>query len=435
MDQEQHKKIASLVLQVVQNLQSHPAQWVNLANMGGALEAAGIQYRDYGFEKLRPFLEAFSEVLVFDNDTEEGKTPVYYVRPKGEGEDPLTQNPSQADADRETAALRQDGKLPSKDSWLFKWAYIEPSMLQKLAGLALEEKWYYGNEPGQEQESLPILYNYLAYTFKRLSFEKKVLLATDPERNEEYAAFNTGLVDRKYEYIYALFKENAKYNYSPYWYLLDFVVAGEDSGKTLIKVFNPLPERVDYFENKIQNMLYDTTTGDLYCDYIHIITERTDRLPEEFLEDNCPADFLTIDGVSLGDVCRLPAGDKRRIAYYQALGEKIKDTQRVLNRLKNRIEDAVELALKRVEWNYKTAIPMYFPTRNTGSLLLPLCLSDPHHVDLALVVERQPSGAYQGQTILPLDLAYSNSRLVARPDSDWLKTDAIVVRDGQAKME
>ena len=162
MNQEQHKKIASLVLQVVQNLQSHPAQWVNLANMGGALEAAGIQYRDYGFEKLRPFLEAFSEVLVFDNDTEEGKTPVYYVRPKGEGEDTLTQNPSQADADRETAALRQDGKLPSKDSWLFKWAYIEPSMLQKLAGLALEEKWYYGNEPGQEQESLPILYNYLA---------------------------------------------------------------------------------------------------------------------------------------------------------------------------------------------------------------------------------------------------------------------------------
>ena len=37
MNQEQHKKIASLVLQVVQNLQSHPAQWVNLANMGGAL--------------------------------------------------------------------------------------------------------------------------------------------------------------------------------------------------------------------------------------------------------------------------------------------------------------------------------------------------------------------------------------------------------------
>lgn len=140
---------------MVQNLQSHPAQWVNLANMGGALEAAGIQYRDYGFEKLRPFLEAFSEVLVFDNDTEEGKTPVYYVRPKGEGEDTLTQNPSQADADRETAALRQDGKLPSKDSWLFKWAYIEPSMLQKLAGLALEENGTMETNQGRSRNRFP----------------------------------------------------------------------------------------------------------------------------------------------------------------------------------------------------------------------------------------------------------------------------------------
>jgi hypothetical protein len=97
----------------------------------------------------------------------------------------------------------------------------------------------------------------------------------------------------------------------------------------------------------------------------------------------------------------------------------------MLNRLKNRIEDAVNLAKKRVEWNYKMAIPMYYPTRNTGSLLLPLSLVDEDHVDLALVVERLPSGAYQGQTVLPLDLAYCDSRLVTRPDSDWLKTDVI----------
>ena len=50
---------------------------------------------------------------------------------------------------------------------------------------------------------------------------------------------------------------------------------------------------------------------------------------------------------------------------------------------------------------------------------------DEGRVDLALVVERQPSGAYQGQTILTLDMAYTDSRLVARPDSDWLRTDDI----------
>ena len=56
-------------------------------------------------------------------------------------------------------------------------------------------------------------------------------------------------------------------------------------------------------------------------------------------------------------------------------------------------------------------------------------------MDLALVVERQPSGSYQGQTILPLDIAYSNSRLVARPDSDWLQTDTIAVDPGDRDLE
>lgn len=96
----------------------------------------------------------------------------------------------------------------------------------------------------------------------------------------------------------------------------------------------------------------------------------------------------------------------------------------LLNRLKNRIQDAVNLAQKRVEWNYKSAIPMYFPKKNRGSLL-PLALMDETRVDLALVVERQISGSYQGQTILPLNLAYTNSRLVTRPDSDWLTTDLV----------
>lgn len=68
---------------------------------------------------------------------------------------------------------------------------------------------------------------------------------------------------------------------------------------------------------------------------------------------------------------------------------------------------------------------MYDLVRNKGSLLLPLSLVNEDKVDLALIVEKLPSGAYQGHTVLPLNLAYSNSRLVARPDSDWLITDAI----------
>lgn len=75
------------------------------------------------------------------------------------------------------------------------------------------------------------------------------MIASDPESHEEYAAFNTGLVDKKYEYIYALFTRSKTAKF--YWYLCRFVVAGEDLGKQLVKVFNPLPERADYFQGKI----------------------------------------------------------------------------------------------------------------------------------------------------------------------------------------
>jgi hypothetical protein len=82
-------------------------------------------------------------------------------------------------------------------------------------------------------------------------------------------------------------------------------------------------------------------------------------------------------------------------------------------------------AEKRTRWNYKTAIPQYFPRQDIMSLLLPLAIVDDERVDLALVVTRNPSGSYQGRTVFPLDWAYQNARLVCRPDSDWLVTEQV----------
>lgn len=53
------------------------------------------------------------------------------------------------------------------------------------------------------------------------------------------------------------------------------------------------------------------------------------------------------------------------------------------------------------------------------SLLLPLDLTDNERPDVALVVELVESGAYIGQTILTMEMAYNNARLISRPDSDW----------------
>jgi len=430
---EEKAELSPKVCSAVRAAISNEEGWVNLAGIGEALKGNGIDVKLLGFQKILPFLEQFPELLELKHEpTASGKAWVAYARlrenERREGDGKAEKAAAKPYAPRQGMSEYRtpESKFPSKDSWLFHWSRIPNLKIKELAEKALAEKWYYGAANAADAENYPILKNYLAYTFKRLVFEDKILygdVADAEHAGEEYAAFNTGLVDQKYEYIYALFKKNTM-SPQPYWYLLDFVVAGEQSGKTLARLFYPLPKRADYFENQFRNMVYDTSTQ-LLCDYTHIIVERIGRFPLRFLQENCPPNMLEIDGVKLEEVYPKHAKDSERKHYFEQLGERIRNTPMVLNNLKNRLEAAIHLTLKRVEWNYKTAIPVYFPTRNLCSLLLPLCLSEESQVDLALVVEPLQSGAYQGQTVLPLDLAYNNSRLLTRPDSDWLRPDSI----------
>ena len=430
---EEKAELSPKVCSAVRAAISNEEGWVNLAGIGEALKGNGIDVKLLGFQKILPFLEQFPELLELKHEpTASGKAWVAYARlrenERREGDGKAEKAAAKPLAPRQGMSEYRtpESKFPSKDSWLFHWSRIPNLKIKELAEKALAEKWYYGAANAADAENYPILKNYLAYTFKRLVFEDKILygdVADAEHAGEEYAAFNTGLVDQKYEYIYALFKKNTM-SPQPYWYLLDFVVAGEQSGKTLARLFYPLPKRADYFENQFRNMVYDTSTQ-LLCDYTHIIVERIGRFPLRFLQENCPPNMLDIDGVKLEEVYPKHAKDSERKRYFEQLGERIRNTPMVLNNLKNRLEAAIHLTLKRVEWNYKTAIPVYFPTRNLCSLLLPLCLSEESQVDLALVVEPLQSGAYQGQTVLPLDLAYNNSRLLTRPDSDWLRPDSI----------
>lgn len=420
-----------MVISVIETQQKDSEGWVDLAIVGASLVNAGINYKQFGYSKLRLFLNTFNDCLEFKEQKDTEKPPVYYVKLKNNEciEESIQSSVDLSLSKSENLYLgnsyrKKEKKIPTKDSWLYNWASINRDKSKELCELALPEKWYYGNTPPTGQDQYPILSNYLAYTFKKLCAEQKVLIQKDTKTNKEYAAFNTGLVDKKYEYIYALFKQNTK-SKDRYWYLVEFAVAGEETaGKTLVSLFNPLPSKANYFGNNIANMLYDTTTGKLSSDYNHILTERNDRFPIEFFKDNCPEEFTCIDGIDIESVHN--ENEDTQKEYYKKLGQKTIENTQILNRLKNRLDESVNKALKRVEWNYKTAIPVYFPKNDTMSLLLPLALMDEETVDLALVVERQQSGAYQGQTVLPLKMAYNNSRLVTRPDSDWLKTEKII---------
>jgi hypothetical protein len=296
---------------------------------------------------------------------------------------------------------------------IFKWAWLGDydNTLEKLNKFVLPEQWYYGQK---FEGKYPILDSYLKFTFYRLQLEKKV------KEGKEFAAFNTGLVDKKYKPVYALFKKEER---KPEWVFNNFCVDGEDwPGKQLVSNFRPLPERANYFK-KVIDMIYDTTAGKPSLDHNHILIENVARLPQAFIVDNCPKGF------QLKDIS--PMEPEERKEYFNNLGEAIKRDERNFRYMKGRLDDAVELAIQRTVWNFKTAIPMYFPRRDKMSLLLPLSLVNDEKVDIALVMERVQSGAYLGHTILPLHLAYSNARLVTRPDSDWLVAKKIeTIYDG-----
>lgn len=47
-------------------------------------------------------------------------------------------------------------------------------------------------------------------------------------------------------------------------------------------------------------------------------------------------------------------------------------------------------------------------------------MGKPNEVELALVVGRVDA-VYKAFTVLDLDMAYNNARLLARPDPEWLR--------------
>lgn len=256
-----------------------------------------------------------------------------------------------------------DGRRP-----LFRFAYLGPEeqWLDQLAAKAEPEDWNFRHDANNRGRHMPILKGYLTYTFARLEDENKVAFGAEGSR--EFACFNTGLVTPKQEAIFALFVEKSPALDGCRWKLSGF--HGESEHAMLGK-FQSLPELANYFDEP-GVLLYDRRL-DLYIDVDHIVDDNIHRFPEEV------------------------RGNK-----YLA---------------QQTLEAARRLTEQRVYRNYKTAIPQFH--RGSVQLLLPLCLIQPDRADLALTVSKV-GNQYRGDTVLTLDMAYSNARLLCRPDTEWL---------------
>jgi cold shock CspA family protein len=258
---------------------------------------------------------------------------------------------------------RRDYRLP-----LYRFAKLghEQTWLDDLASKVESEHWGdYTKRSGQPDEK-PILRSYITYTFARLEEENKIEIGG--EGNHRYAAFNTGLVTTKQEPVHALFEGKSKGEDGCPWQLTGFF---SESDRHMVGKFSKMPELANYFDDPTV-LLYDRRC-DLVIDIDHIIEDNLKRFPES-------------------------ARDNPYLA------------QQLLEAARRQTE-------KRVYRNYKTAIPQFH--RGSVQLLLPLCLIQPERADLALVVSREGQ-QYLGSTVLTLDMAYNNARLLCRPDSDWL---------------
>lgn len=295
------------------------------------------------------------------------------------------------------------------------WASYVDDLKTLKNDIALPENWSYKENPNDND--FPILKSYMKYTFYKQHKDKQIFVSED----RRYSVFNTGLANKNYKYIYAIFEHNKG---SKPWKFCMFACSGvKAGGRILADNFPSLPPPARYF-NDISDISYiinpDKTPNEqlpeLQLD--HYFVDNPSRLPRHFLLDGCRknSDLLELLNTDLG------AYNKEELQnHWKAVGEKISNDQDVYYDLEAAFINAVRKAVMRVSWNYRTAIPVYFPSHNKMSILLPLSFRLSSDAEVALVVERNPvSKKYTAPTILSLPMAYANARLVCKPESDWL---------------
>ncbi|MFT8636589.1 MAG: DUF3825 domain-containing protein [Pseudoclavibacter sp.] len=245
---------------------------------------------------------------------------------------------------------------------LSRRAWAEP--LAVLAELAEDEDWT-GAAPGGAQ--LPILDRYVRATYHRLVAEDKIATSD----GGAFAALNTGLLTPYAEEIFGLFARNDHPGAQPW----KFVRWATESDRDILANF-PAPPRMAVYIRSTADLVYDVDRP-IKLAYEHIIGDNLGRFPRELAEHPVQA--------------------------------------------RQALDAAVAFTLKRARRNYKTIVPQWYAHFEEPGFFLPLALTGRDAADLALVVSAVGDGVYRGNTVFTLDMAYLPARLVARPDSDWLR--------------
>lgn len=292
----------------------------------------------------------------------------------------------------------------------FAWLGQETDFYTDLYNMMMNDPWYFSTD-----EKLISLASYVNYTFYRLQIEKKIVHSIDCQ----YTAFHTGLVDQRDNDIYALFERTNEYRQE--WIYKAFCIRGTGDGKILSEKFVTFPEKAEYeLDSRLLQITKDT---EIDVDFQHIVIANAGRLPEEMLVDE--SDRITKSPLKniLEQRRRLRLlGDHTGVVEQNyKLGRLVSEHNDFRNRLLDRLEEQINVARNRVHQNPAIAIPVYYPGKNSMSILLPLYRAREDDIAYgALVVGMTPAGNYQAHTLLTPKMAYVDARIVRPIDSLWL---------------
>lgn len=251
---------------------------------------------------------------------------------------------------------------------------IQDEYNKKLAQLALmaqSEKWSFGKD--KDKDPYRILRNYFQFTYNRLSEENKIIASADGT----FRCMNTGLLTVYNQEIVAIFSKNNRPGSFP-WFFNGFAKVTD---KFFSTKFSTVPPIADYCNN-VSELIYDKNL-EIILKKEHIIDDNYDR--------------------------------------FVAAGYTEKELICVL------MDSALSIAKMKLLRNFKLALPFYYHNTETGEnkiqLLIPLYFPGAP-VRLALVLNKVISNAstyYEGVTVLPVEWAYMNSRLICKPDEEWAR--------------
>ena len=401
--------IIDAIKSLIQEGKTEGGEWVSSVNLAPAIKNAGLDYKTLGFAKFKPFLESLPFIELKQVSKTELNIRVNPNSSRTVVASPLKGSSGKTDNLSPYERMVKYAFFPSKD----KETNGFTSMLQELEAKAKKEKWEYGNQK--------ILQNYVLFTFERIQYEdSKIIGDKDNSKlklreGEEYAIYNTGLVNGFFAPIYGLFHRNSQKGKQP-WLFNGFHVESERAISNAKKEENwsDLPKAARFYESP-DDLIFDVESKIDAINWEHIIIDNVDRIPYKYIERYQPLGF------------ELEKEPNEPMIYYENLRNAIRNDQFTYRKLVDLFRDAMERAVLHATWNFHYALPMYYPRYKRVSMLLPLILEDSRNsiVDLALVLDRDHKHkTYTATTIMTLEQIYCNIRLISQPGEDtyWLKS-------------